>query len=291
MLVLRHVDESHGDDTALDTRGLVLVTGGALGLVWGLVRGTEAGWTSPEVGAALLAGALGMVAFVRWQLRAPAPMLPMTLFGSRAFSAGMAASFLLFAALYGSVFFLAQFLQTGLGYTPLEAGLRLVPWTAPLFVIAPLAGALADRLGDRPLLIRGLTLNGLGLAWIALLAAPNATYSALVVPLIVTGIGASVAIPVVQNAILGAVAPHLVGKASGANSSTQELGGVFGVAILVVVFTAAGSYTSAESFTSGFTSTLIVCSGLALAAAITAFALPGRSRAHDAHRSTAVSSG
>ncbi|MGH3972571.1 MAG: MFS transporter, partial [Pseudonocardiaceae bacterium] len=140
-LVVFRVGESHGSDTTLDVRGLVLVTGGALGLVWGLVRGNESGWTSPGVVAALAAGAVLMLAFIRWELRTRQPMLPMRLFGSRVFSSATGTSFLLFAALYGSVFFLAQFMQTGLGYTPLEAGLRLVPWTATLFVVAPLAGA------------------------------------------------------------------------------------------------------------------------------------------------------
>lgn len=236
VLVGRRVEESHGPDVALDIRGLVLVTGGAFGLVWGLVLGNEAGWTSPQVLVALAVGVALILGFVAWQRRAGAPMLPLGLFRSRGFSAGTVTSLLLFAALYGSVFFLGQFMQTGLGYTPLEAGLRLVPWTATLFVIAPLAGTLADRFGDRPVLTGGLVLNAGGLAWIALVAAPDLGYGSLVLPLVVSGVGASMAIPVVQNAVLGAVAPAVVGKASGANSMTQELGGVFGVAVLVAAF-------------------------------------------------------
>ncbi|MGH4022156.1 MAG: MFS transporter, partial [Pseudonocardiaceae bacterium] len=266
--------ESHGPDAALDTRGLVLVTAGALGLVWGLVRGNQAGWTSPQVLAALAAGVLLLLGFVAWQRRAAAPMLPLRLFRSRGFSAGTAASFLLFGSLYGSVFFLAQFMQTGLGYTPLEAGLRLVPWTATLFVVAPLAGALADRFGNRPILAGGLVLQAAGLAWIAMIAAPDVGYPALVLPLVINGIGASMAIPVVQNAVLGAVAPDQVGKASGANNMTQELGGVFGVAILVAVFTTVGSYASAVAFIDGFTIAIGACAALACGAAIAALAVP-----------------
>ncbi len=275
-LVLRRIEESHGSDTSLDIRGLALVTAGAFGLVWGLVRGNAAGWSNPEIVVALTAGILLMIAFVVVEIRAREPMLPMRLFCSRGFAAGTAASLFLFAALYGSVFFLAQFMQTGLGYTPAEAGLRLIPWTATLLVVAPLAGALADRFGDRPILVGGLALQAAGLAWLAMIPAPDLAYSSLVLPLIVTGIGASMAIPVVQNVVIGAVAPDAIGKASGANNATQELGGVFGVAILVAAFTAAGSYESAPEFIDGFTIAIGVCAALAVAAALAALFVPRR---------------
>jgi EmrB/QacA subfamily drug resistance transporter len=227
-LVLSRIEESFGEDTALDFGGITLATGAALGVVWGLVRSNSVGWGSFEIVAALTAGILLAVAFVVWELRAREPMLPMRLFRSMAFSAGSAASFLLFASLYGSVFFLAQFLQTGLGYTPLEAGLGLIPWTAALLVVAPVAGVLADRFGDRPILVGGLALSAAGMGWLALIAAPDLVYPQIVVPLVVSGIGNSMAIPAVQNAIIGAVAPGEVGKASGANSMVQELGGCSG---------------------------------------------------------------
>lgn len=273
-LTRSRITESHGSDTTLDTRGVALVTAGAFALVWGLVRGNQAGWTSPEVMAALAGGAALMLAFVGWELRTRKPMLPMRLFASPAFAAGTGASFVGFAALYGSVFFVAQFFQTGLGYTPLETGVRLIPWTATLIVVAPPAGALADRVGNRLVLAGGLTLNAAGLAWIALIAAPDTSYQALVPALIATGTGASMAIPVVQSAVLGAVAPHELGKASGANNMAQELGGVFGVAILVAVFTSAGNYTSTAAFTDSFTVAIGACAALALGAAITALAVP-----------------
>jgi len=229
-------DESFGPDTALEIRGIVLVTGGALAIVWGLVRGNTVGWGSLEAVGALAVGVLLCGAFAAWELRSRAPMLPMSFFGSRRFSAAVAASFFLFAALYGSVFFLAQFMQIGLAYEPLQAGLLLVPWTATLIVIAPIAGALGDRIGERPLVVGGLALNAAGLGAIALIAEPGLAYWELLVALIVTGIGASATIPVVQSALIGAVTPGDVGKASGANNMVQELGGAFGVAILVAVF-------------------------------------------------------
>ena len=163
-LVLTRMRDSRGPDTALDVRGLALVSAGALGVVWGLVRGNAAGWGSLEVVAALAAGLALLAAFVAWELRAREPMLPMRLFGSRAFAAANAAMFFTFASLFTAVFFFAQFLQTGLGYGPLDAGLRLMPWTATFITIAPAAGALADRIGERPLMVLGLSLQAVGMA-------------------------------------------------------------------------------------------------------------------------------
>src|SRR2546429_6764719 len=100
-------------------------------------------------------------------------MLPMRFFRSRAFSAGNAAIFFTFASLFGAVFFYAQLLQTGLGYGPLGTGLRLLPWTATFMTVAPVAGALADRIGERPLLVRGLSPHATGIAWRPRLTLPG----------------------------------------------------------------------------------------------------------------------
>ena len=278
-LVLARIDESFGSDTALDLRGFALVTGGALGIVWGLVRGNSEGWGSFEVVAALALGAVLLAAFVAWQLRAREPMLPMRFFRSRAFSAGNAATFCLFASLFAGVFFFAQFLQAGLGYGPLEAGLRLLPWTAALFFVAPLAGALADRIGERPLIVAGLALQAVGMGWVALIAEPGLAYGELVVPLIVTGVGASTAIPTSANAVVGAVGVEAVGKAAGANGMLRELGGVFGIAIAVAVFAGTGGYASAEAFSDGFAPAIGVAAALSLAGALAGLAMSARRRA------------
>jgi MFS family permease len=271
--------ESFGPDSSLDIRGLALVTGGALGIVWGLVRGNQAGWGSPEVVASLAAGALLIAAFVAWERRAREPMLPMRFFRSRAFSAGNAAIFFTFASLFGAVFFYAQLLQIGLGYGPLETGLRLLPWTATFITVAPIAGALADRIGERPLMVGGLSLQAAGMAWLALIAEPGLAYSRMLAPFIVAGIGVSMAIPAAQNSVVGSAAMDTIGKVAGANSMMRELGGVFGVAVAVAVFAGAGSYGSAQAFTDGFTPAIFVAAGLALAGAVTGLALPGRRRA------------
>ena len=278
-LVLLRVEESFGGDRALDVRGFALVAAGAFGIVWALVRGNSAGWGSVEVLAALATGALLMVAFVGFELRTRAPMLPMRFFASRAFSAGNAATFLLFAALFSAVFFLAQFLQTGLGYSPLEAGLRLVPWTATLFVVAPLAGALADRIGERPLIVGGLGLQAVGLFWIAAIAEPGLAFSELLAPSIVTGIGTSMAIPTSANAVIGAVGMDEVGKAAGANGLLRELGGVFGIAIAVAVFAGAGGYASAQVFSDGFAPTMVAAAVFSVAGAAAGLVVPARAQA------------
>jgi EmrB/QacA subfamily drug resistance transporter len=277
-LALTRVEESFGADTSLDVGGFALVTGGALGVVWGLVRGNVAGWGSAEVVAALALGALLLAAFVAWELRTNEPMLPMRLFCSRAFSSGNAGVFFLFASLFGAVFLLPQYLQTGLREGPLEAALRLGPWTGTLFVVAPIAGALADRLGERPLLVGGLALQGAGMGWIALIAGPALAYGQLIAPLVVAGIGASMAIPAAASAVVGAVAPHEVGKAAGANTMLRELGGVVGIAILAAVFAGAGSYASPLAFSEGFAAAIAVSALLSLAGAIAGLGLPGRPR-------------
>jgi EmrB/QacA subfamily drug resistance transporter len=278
-LVLSKMQESYGPDTALDLRGLALVSLGALATVWGLVRGNQAGWGSAEVVGALVAGVVLTVAFIAWERRAREPMLSLELFRSRPFSAGNAAIFLTFASLFGAVFFFAQLLQTALGYDPLETGLRLLPWTATFITVAPVAGALADKIGERPLMVTGLSLQAVGMAWVALIAHPSMDYPQLLAPFIVAGVGVSMAIPAAQNSVVASVPDDALGKAAGANSMMRELGGVFGVAIAVAVFAAAGSYASPAAFVDGFAPAIGVGAGLAAIGAAAGLALPGRRQA------------
>ena len=217
------------------------------------MRGNSAGWTSREVTAALGSGLILAIAFVAWELRARAPMVPMRFFRSRAFASGIAASFLFYAALYAALFFLPQFLQAALGYGPFDAGLRLLPWTATLFLVAPVAGTLVNRIGERPLIVGGLLLQAAGMAWIGLVAAPTVAYGTLVAPLIVAGAGVSMAMPAAQNAVLSSVAPNEVGQASGTFNMLRFLGGAFGIAVLGAVFTGAGGLGSPHAFSAGFT--------------------------------------
>jgi len=260
----------------LDPLGLVLATAGALGLVWGLIRANSLGWASPEVVGTLVAGAAGVGAFIGWELNAAHPMVPLRLFRSRAFAAGNAACLCVFAVLFGLVFFMAQFLQTGLGYDPLGAGLRLAPGWATLMVIAPFAGSLIRRFGERALIACGLTVFAGALIWIALIARTGLPYADLVAPLILAGSGVSVAIPPTQSVVMSAVAPADIGKASGTFNMLRQLGGVFGIAICAAVFAAHGGYASAATFASGFGPAMGACAGLALVGAIAGLVIPRR---------------
>jgi EmrB/QacA subfamily drug resistance transporter len=275
-LALSRIRESFGPGTAIDILGVVLVTGAALGVVWGFMRGNNAGWTDLEVIVALAAGFLLAIVFVAWELRAGEPMLPMRFFRARAFSSGIAVSFLLYASLYGTLFFMAQFLQTAQGHGPLGAGLRLLPWTATLFVVAPIAGGLVNRMGERPLIVVGLFLQAVGMAWIALVAAPDLAYTNLVAPLILAGAGVSMAMPAAQNAVLSSVAATEIGKASGIFNMFRFLGGVSGIAIVVVVFAAIGSFGSAQAFSAGFAPAIGVSAALSLLGAVAGIWQPAR---------------
>lgn len=275
-LVLARLRESFGPAAALDIPGLLLIALAALALVWSLLRGNAVGWASAEVMGTLISGLVLAAAFVLWELRAAAPMVPMRLFASRALASGMSASVLFYAAMYGVLFLLPQFLQTTLGFDAFGAGLRLLPWTATLFITAPVAGAVVNRFGERPLVVTGLLMQAIGLGWIAAIVSPSVPYSALVAPLVLAGVGVSMAMPAAQNAILGSVAVAEMGKASGVFNMGRFLGGMFGIAALVATFSANGAVDSAAHFERGFAAAMSLAATLSLAGAIAGFFLPAR---------------
>jgi EmrB/QacA subfamily drug resistance transporter len=273
-LILAKCDESRGADTALDVRGLLLVIAAVLGLVWALARGNGVGWASGEVLGAFAVGGAALVAFAAWERRASQPMFPMRLLRSPGFVAGNVATAGLFASIFGGLFFYAQLLQTGLGLTPLQAGLGLVPWTSTLIVMGPLTGRLADRIGNRPLIVTGLATTAAGIAWLVLVARAGMPYGELVAPFLVTSIGGSMALAPTANAVLGAVPPADVGKAAGVNAMLRELGGVLGLAVFVAVFTGTGSYASPAAFVDGFGPAMATCAALVAASAVVATRVP-----------------
>ncbi|HET9104826.1 MAG TPA: MFS transporter [Solirubrobacteraceae bacterium] len=277
-LVTRHLQESHGPRSRFDALGLVLITGASFGLVWGLIRANTVGWGSAETVLALGGGLLLGAAFVLVQRRGADPMLPMRLFASRGFSAGSVSSLLLAGSLFGAVFFMAQFQQLALGQGPLDAGLRLLPWTGTVFVVAPLAGAMIERIGERPLVATGLGLHAAGMAWIALVAGTGVAYASLVAPMVISGVGLSMAIPAGQSAVVGAVGSADVGRASGVFTMMRQLGAALGIAIAVAVFAGAGGYGSPHAFSDGFTPAIAAAAVLGAAAAGAGLLLPGRSR-------------
>jgi EmrB/QacA subfamily drug resistance transporter len=275
-LVQVRLHESRGPATRLDPIAVALVGGGATGVVWGLIRAGEIGWGAPETFAALAAGAVLLVAFIAWEARAPAPMLPVRLFGSWAFSAAIATSFLLSGSLFAGAFLVAQFFQIGLGYSPLETGLRVLPWTATPLFISPIGGLLSDRIGRRSVLVVGLGLQAVGFAWLASVASTSTDYLLMIVPLFVAGVGISLALPVVPTAVLSAVSPADVGKASGVNGTMQRFGSSFAIALASAVFAANGRLASPLAFVDGFRPALIVVAALALLGALAAIAIGGR---------------
>jgi EmrB/QacA subfamily drug resistance transporter len=268
--------ESRGPNDALDLPGVGLASAGLLGIVWGLVRGNSVGWGSLEIVSSLFAGLLVLALFVLWELRAVQPMLPLGFFRNRTFAAANLASLLMFFGMFGSIFLLAQFFQTVQGYSPLDAGLRILPWTAMPIFVAPLAGALSDRIGGRPLMVTGLALQAIGLAWIGFVTTPTGAYSHVVAPFVLSGIGMALYFAPVANVVLSSVKPEEEGQASGANNAIRELGGVFGVAVLASVFAHYGGYGSGQSFVDGLTPAIYVGAGLVAAGALAALGVARR---------------
>jgi EmrB/QacA subfamily drug resistance transporter len=273
-LSLSRLTESFGPRSQLDLIGLALSGAGFFGLTWGMIRSNRIGWGSGETITALLAGGVLVGAFVLWERRTPTPMLSAELFRSRAFNAANGVSFLMNASLFGVLFLMMQFLQTALGYSPLAAGVRTLPWTGAPMVVAPIAGMLADRIGNRPLLLTGLALQAVGLGWVAAIAEPGMSYTWLAAALGVAGVGISLCFPTVANAVVGSVPPADMGIASGTNSSVREIGGVFGIAVLASVFASAGVYTSRQTFVDHFSTALWVGAALSAAGILAAAALP-----------------
>ena len=267
-LALARIDESRGMRTAFDLAGLALISGSMLGIAWGLVRANDAGWTSTEVVATLAAGAVLGAAFVGWERRVAEPMLPLELFRIRAYASGNATILLCTTSLFGAVFLLAQYLQISQGYGPLAAGIRFMPWTGTLFVVAPIAGVLIDRVGTRPLLVTGLALQSIGLGWVAYNVSGGATYSASIAALVISGTGTSLALPATQNTVMNAVPDRYLGKASGTYNSLRQMGGVLGIAVASAVFAARGSYASPKAFQDGVAPALAVAAALAMAGAL-----------------------
>src|SRR5712691_5499453 len=269
-LAWRRLEESRGPNAALDLRGLVLASAGLLGIVWGLVRGNSVGWASGEIVGALVAGAVLVALFVIWELRAEAPMLPMRFFRNRTFAQANVASLLMSFGMFGSIFLLAQFFQSIQHYSPLQSGLRILPWTAMPIFVAPIAGAVSDRIPGQRIMAVGLTLQASGLAWIAAVSTSTVSYGELVTPFILSGIGMGLFFAPVANVVLSSVRPEQEGKASGATNAIRELGGVFGVAALAAVFSHVGGYQTSETFVHGLTTAVYIGGALVAVGALAA---------------------
>jgi EmrB/QacA subfamily drug resistance transporter len=270
--------ESLGPRSRLDGPGLVLAGAGFLGITWGLVRANSVGWTSGEVIGTMIAGAAVVGAFLWWERRASSPMLSLDMFRQRSFAASNGVGFLMYAALFGALFLMSQFFQAAQHHTPLQTGLRLLPWTGAPMIVSPIVGQLADRRGNRSFMAAGLFLQAVGLAWLAAIAKAHIGYLQVGGALTVAGVGISMVFPTVSNEVIASVPGEEVGVASGTSSAVRELGGVFGVAVLASVFMRPGVYTSPAIFVDGFRAALWVAAGFSAAGVIAALAVMRRTR-------------
>jgi predicted MFS family arabinose efflux permease len=274
MTILPRVTESRGGAGRLDPIGTVLITLGLFGVVFGVIRGNGHGWTSAQVLSGLIAGGLLVIAFLMWERRAAAPMMPLRLFRSRGFSLTNAVSLIMAFGMFGSVFIGAQFLQTVQGYTPLESGIRTLPWTAMPVIAAPLAGILSDRLGARRIVALGLALQTAGIAWLAVVASPTLAYTHLIPAFVLAGIGMGFFFAPIARLTIDFAPGELQGVASGTSNALRQLGTVLGIAVMGAIFSAVGGYTSAASFVTGMRAAETVGAIILGAGAILALAIP-----------------
>ncbi len=281
-LALLRLAESRGPASRVDLPGLALASAGLFGIVYGLVRANALGWTSTTVLTSLLGGAAFLAGFVAWERRSSAPMLLLHFFRSRAFSATNAVSLAMYFGMFGSIFLLAQYFQIVQHYSPLQAGLRTLPWTAMPILVAPVAGILSDRIGSRPLMFTGLALQAAGLGWLVAVLAPTTPYTSVIGPFVLAGAGMAMVFAPAANAVLASVRPSQAGQASGATNAIRELGGVLGIAVLASVFTATGSYASPALFVAGLRPAVVVGAVVLAAGALAALVVPGLRRRGDA---------
>ena len=273
-LALRTLEESKGPYGTIDLPGLALEAIGAFGVVFGLVRAQSLGWTSTTVLGALIGGAVLLTGFVIRELNTSEPMLPMSFFGKRSFAVTNVASLSMYFGMFGSIFFLSQYMQNVLGNTPFQAGLKLLLWTGASMVVAPFAGVFSERFGSRPFMVAGLSLQAGALVWFTQMPLLHVPYSQMIVPFIMAGGGMALVFAPSANAVLSSVRPEQAGQASGANNSIREVGGVLGVAVLSSVFTGAGGYLSPQEFVNGLIPAMWVGAAVLGAGALIVLALP-----------------
>jgi EmrB/QacA subfamily drug resistance transporter len=275
-VALRRLAESRGPYGKLDILGLTLAGGGAFGVVFGLVRSQSLGWTSATILASLIAGVGLLALFCVWELRAREPMLPMSFFAKRSFAVTNVVSFSMYFGMFGSIFFLSQYMQNVLGNTPLQAGLKLLVWTGATMLVAPLAGVFSERYGSRPFMVVGLSLQALALGWLATMTSTHLPYTHMLIPFVMAGAGMALVFAPSANAVLSSVRVEQAGQASGANNAIREIGGVLGIAVLPSVFTGSGGYGSTQSFVDGLAPAMWVGVSVLGAGALVALLLPFR---------------
>ncbi len=271
----RVIGESFGGARRFDPLGLVLSAGGVLALVWAVVHGADDGWTSAPVLIGLLGGAALLAVFIAWEMRTSAPMLPLRLFRSRAFRISNVTSFTFAVGVFGSIFLISQYFQVVRGYSPLESGIRTLPWTAAPMVVAPLAGLLVGRISARTVLATGQALLAASLAWMAAVSTVDAGYGSFIGAMLLGGVGMGLAFAPGATIVMASAASEDRAMASGTNNTVREVGVAMGVAVLASVFAAHGSYASPQSFADGLVPAVWVGAVIvAMGAVIAALRLP-----------------
>jgi EmrB/QacA subfamily drug resistance transporter len=266
--------ESHGPSNRIDLPGVALAATGLFALVFGLVRGQGEGWSNPIIVAALAGGVALLGAFVAWEQRAEAPMVPMHLFRNRTFSVTNGVSFFMYFGTFGSIFLLTQVLQNIMGFSPFQAGLRMLFWTGASMIVAPIAGILSERIGSRNFMAAGLALQASALAWFAATTSTTVSFGQVLPAFVMAGAGMALVFAPSASALLSVVSPAQAGKASGTNNAIREVGGVFGVAVLSTIFSQSGSLSSAQAFVDGVVPSLWVGASVVGVGALVALLLP-----------------
>jgi EmrB/QacA subfamily drug resistance transporter len=241
MMLLRHLPAGSRSGDHVDVVGALLAALGLGGPVFALIEQPHYGWGNGRVFGPLAGGLLLLACFLAWERRSPAPMVPLTLFGVRNFSAGNLTTLALYAGLNVAVFFLVLFVQQVGGYRPIEAGLALLPVTAMIFALSKRFGALADRFGPRAFMGGGPMVAGVGLLLLMRVSA-GAQYAETVLPgLLVFGLGMALTVAPLTATVLGAVEPGHSGVASGINNAVARVAGLVAIAALGAVVSGAFS--------------------------------------------------
>ncbi|TAL45278.1 MAG: DHA2 family efflux MFS transporter permease subunit [Salinibacterium sp.] len=273
-LALSALPNTFGAKVRADVVGLLLVGLGVLSLVYGIVRGNDAGWDSLEVISTLVLGGLLLVAFVAWEARTPAPLLPLNLFRDRSFSVANVIGLTFSFGVFGAIFILIQFLQIVQGHSPLQAGVMTMPWTMAPMVVAPLAGLIAPRVGTRLLIIVGLTLQSIGLFWFALVMTADAVYLQMLPAFIFAGVGMGLVFAPLSTAVLATMKQDDHAKASGTNATVREIGVALGIATLTAIFVGAGGQLTPTGYVDAAIPAIFVGACVLALSAVIAFALP-----------------
>jgi EmrB/QacA subfamily drug resistance transporter len=274
-LLLLALPNSFGAKLRADVLGVVLVGVGVFAVVYGIVRGNDAGWDSGEVLTALIGGAVLLVAFVWWESRAAAPLLPLRLFRNRSFSVANLVGVTFSFGIFGAVFILIQFLQVVQGHSALEAGLMTMPWTLAPMVVAPLTGAvIVPRFGTRLPIVTGLALQSIAMFWVAAILASDTPYLAMVPPFLLAGIGMGLVFAPSSTAVLAGFGEKDHAKASGTNATLREVGVALGVAVLTAVFIGAGGTLTPTGYVNAAIPAVVVGAAVLAGAAVVSLLLP-----------------